>query len=93
VIKLATHQRDMRKDVIKKYANTTNYNTVAFNVFTVAIDYTITTAIAKRPASHSLLCKLVRRKPLKKKSLETEIQSSNRPLGHCMRIRRISLKF
>ena len=41
VIKLATHERDMRKDVIKKYANTTNYNTVTFNAVAVAIGYTI----------------------------------------------------
>ena len=41
VIKLATHRRNMRKDVINKYVKTTNYNTVAFNAFTVAIGYTI----------------------------------------------------
>jgi hypothetical protein len=41
VIKLATHGRDMRKDVINKYVKTTNYNTVAFNAFAVAIGYTI----------------------------------------------------
>jgi hypothetical protein len=40
VIKSATHERDMIKDVIKKYANTTNYNTVAFNAVAVAIGYT-----------------------------------------------------
>jgi hypothetical protein len=41
VIKLATHGRDMRKDVINKYVKTNNYNTVAFNAFAVAIGYTI----------------------------------------------------
>jgi len=40
-IKLATHGRDMRKDVINKYVKTANYNTVAFNVLTVAIGYMI----------------------------------------------------
>jgi hypothetical protein len=41
VIKLATHGRDMRKYLINKYVKTTNYNTVAFNVFPVAIGYTM----------------------------------------------------
>ncbi|MBL7205641.1 MAG: hypothetical protein ISS63_15150 [Desulfobacteraceae bacterium] len=41
MIKLATHGRDMRKDVINKYVKTTNYNTVAFNAVAVAIGYTI----------------------------------------------------
>ena len=40
-IKLATHGRDMRKDVINKYLKTANYNTVAFIVLTVAIGYII----------------------------------------------------
>lgn len=41
VIKLATHGRDMRKDVIKKYVKTSNYITVVFNTIAVAIGYTI----------------------------------------------------
>jgi len=41
VIKLATHERDMRKDVIKKYVKTSNYITVVFNTIAVAIGYTI----------------------------------------------------
>jgi len=41
VIKLATHRRNMRKDVINKYVKTTNYNTVVFNAFAVAIGYMI----------------------------------------------------
>jgi len=41
VIKLATHSKDMRKDVAKKYAKTTDYNTVAFKTGAVAIDYTL----------------------------------------------------
>jgi hypothetical protein len=40
-IKLATHGRDMRKNVVNKYVITANYNTVAFNAFTVAFGYTI----------------------------------------------------
>ena len=41
VIKLATHERDMRKDIIKKCAKTSNCITVAFNAVAVAIGYTI----------------------------------------------------
>ena len=41
VIKLATQGRGMRKYVIKKYAITVNYITVADNAITVAIGYTI----------------------------------------------------
>jgi hypothetical protein len=40
-IKLATHGRDTRKDFINKCVKTANYNTVAFNAFTVAFGYTI----------------------------------------------------
>jgi hypothetical protein len=40
-IKLATHGRDMRKDFINNCVKTANYNTVAFNAFTVAFGYTI----------------------------------------------------
>jgi hypothetical protein len=41
VIKLATHGKDIKKDVIKKYAKTTNCITVADNATTVAIGYAI----------------------------------------------------
>ncbi|MFO7556762.1 MAG: hypothetical protein R6W88_16300 [Desulfobacterales bacterium] len=41
MIKLATHSRDMKKDVAKKFAKTTDYNTVAFKTGAVAIDYTL----------------------------------------------------
>ena len=41
MIKLATHRRNMRKDVINKYVKAANYNTVAFNVLTEAIGYMI----------------------------------------------------
>ena len=41
MIKLATHGRDLRKDVINKHVKTVNYETVAFNAFAVAIGYMI----------------------------------------------------
>jgi hypothetical protein len=41
VIKSATHGKDVRENVTKKYAITTGYITVAFNAIVVAIGYTM----------------------------------------------------
>jgi len=40
MIKLATYERSVRKNVTKKYANTMRYITVAITAAAVAIDYT-----------------------------------------------------